>query len=478
MSSSFLTATELRRQDSEGPTVGYTQILGHSDVGGLVLDQLSLHELASLADAQPALLPSIEALREKWMRGCLEQSGGTFEWLATYGQKLDPDEAKLADAFAGSWMGAWRRLRALQTEFLTSYMPKLNQGLHLPETLPWGSEQWTRLHDLPKEAEMRDAFARCALFHPDLVDGCGDPQCDTYPVGVAFYRRVAQTAEGPLRPTGANSAYGDSLGPLRGAIYPGCGDVLNEEPVQEPISVSALLANLPSPIYVPRYTLPGGRWIERAIFDAAARSASFAALFVSEPPALTPAMALEVLRGVSQTIVKIGCKDGKDCEWDLPLCAKGEYDEEPDVTHDDEWDYISQLGIDQIEHSLKAQLRAVRDKYAIDDARFASAAASDTALGLEWEEGAGTNVQKAAAKALGAYKEELASLIEVQLRAVHGGGSLDAPSVYPIMLTRSDSMQHYWSAAPRYSNDHEGVQAIAFVGETWVLVVAGKSSSC
>ena len=46
------------------------------------------------------------------------------------------------------------------------------------------------------------------------------------------------------------------------------------------------------------------------------------------------------------------------------------------------------------------------------------------------------------------------------------------------MLTASDAMTDYWSAARDGSNDHEGVQAIACVSDTWVLVVAGKSSSC
>ena len=61
----------------------------------------------------------------------------------------------------------------IDIKFLTITVPKLNDGLHLPDTLPWGSEQWTRLHDLPKEAEMRDVFARCALFHTDLGSSRG-----------------------------------------------------------------------------------------------------------------------------------------------------------------------------------------------------------------------------------------------------------------------------------------------------------------
>ena len=55
---------------------------------------------------------------------------------------------------------------------------------------------------------------------------------------------------------------------------------------------------------------------------------------------------------------------------------------------------------------------------------------------------------------------------------------LDTPSVHPVMLTDSDLLSSYWSGAPNFDNDHEGVQAFAFVSEAWVLVVASKSSSC
>ena len=52
------------------------RILAH-DVGSIVLDGLSLHELSALARAQPRLAASIGALEERWLRGCFELCGGT-----------------------------------------------------------------------------------------------------------------------------------------------------------------------------------------------------------------------------------------------------------------------------------------------------------------------------------------------------------------------------------------------------------------
>ena len=49
-----------------------------SDVGGMVYDSLSLLELAALADAQPTQRAKIEALEERWLRGCFELCGGSL----------------------------------------------------------------------------------------------------------------------------------------------------------------------------------------------------------------------------------------------------------------------------------------------------------------------------------------------------------------------------------------------------------------
>lgn len=408
------------------------------------------------------------------MRGCLEICGGSLGWLKTWQHPIDKDGARLGAGCAHDWMTAWRTLEALRTEYLTKTLPKMADGLCLPETLPWGSEQWSCLRNLPQEAAMRDALARCALYHPSVVEGCGDPQMDTYPVGLAFYQRTA------LWDVGAKDedAIEEAIYGMQGAFYPECGDTIGEpiSHVGEPISLSQLLANLPSPVYIPRHSSirdMGGRRLERAIFDAAAHCAAFVALCVGEAPALTPAQALEVLGGTCEAIVKQQCEDMNDMEWDLPLGATSEYE-------DDDGEYLTKIGIDLIEDSVKVQLAAVAAKHAIAHAGLAAATAAGATLGLQWDASmaAVANVQDAIEAALVAHKDELAKLIDVQLRAVAGDGALDAPTVYPVSLTSSDSMQHYWSEAPQGENDHEGVQALAFVGETWALVVVAKSSSC
>ena len=479
MSSSYLAAAALRRQESEGAPTS-EQVLGHPDVSGLVLEHLSLPELSALADAQPTLLPRISALEEKWLRGCVALCGGTLDWLKTYKHPLDKEGTLLAAAAADSWMATWRTLAALRAEFLACTVPKLNDGLHLPETLPWGDEEWTRRYDLPLEAEMRDAFARCALYHPSLVEGCGDPQCDTYPVGVAFYRRTALSDLGAMDA----GAIEEAIVRMRGAFFPECSeDYVNdaEEAVLAPISVSALLANCPSPVYSPVYSPMGGRRLERAVFEAATSCAAFVALCVGEAPALKPAQALEALHGTCEVIVGKGCKGCGDSDWEIPAMGEhGEYDDDPEVTHGGDWEYISTLGIDQVEHALKAQLAAVATRHGVAHAGLAAATAADAALGLQWDDGmvGVATVKDAANMALAAHKEELAKLIDVQMRAVAGDDALDVPMVRPVMLTSSDANTRYWSGARDGDNDHEGVQALAFVSETWALVVAGKCPSC
>ena len=165
-----------------------------------------------------------------------------------------------------------------------------------------------------------------------------------------------------------------------------------------------------------------------------------------------------------------------------------------DDDDDDEYEYdddeeriVLELGIDMIESALKAKLAEVAAKHAIGHAGLAAAAATDAALGLQWDEtmaavqGKPKAMQHAAHAALVAHKEELATLIGVQLRALaaESGCDLDAPTVRPVMLTSSDAISaRCWSGAKDGSNDHEGVQAIACVSGTWALVVANKSSCC
>ena len=95
MSSSFLDAASLRRQDSLEPATS-AAVLGQADVGGLVFAQLSLTELVALADAQPSLLPNIAALEDRWLHGCLDAThgfaNGWLENLQDKGERLFQDD--------------------------------------------------------------------------------------------------------------------------------------------------------------------------------------------------------------------------------------------------------------------------------------------------------------------------------------------------------------------------------------------------
>lgn len=525
------------------------QLLAGSNCGGLVLDVLPLADLASLAATHPLLFAKIAALEERWMYGCVELCGANVNWL---------DDGDLDDT--SGWMETWHTLAALRTEYLTRMVPDLNAGLRLPETLPWGGEEWTRLTHLPWEAEMRDAFARCALNHPSITQGLLDPQCDTYPVGVAFYRRTPQTAEGPLGPV---EAYSDAIAGLRTAIRPNsCNDAICPEAmVLGPISVAALLANLPSPVKVGERDLFrdfGSPRVARAIWDAAMSCEPFVALCVGEEPqeiqvpsgsqpihygfmcdksgmdpivgprfhltgqnydlceeeyreldaveqavyeridvpvepvrfrALTPAQAIDVLHRTCQVIVKDKLGDtASDNDWEVPVADVGAYydEDEPDFDAGDEDSTISTLGIDQVERELKRQLAAVADEHGLTHAGLLAAAAADKPLGLRWDqrlldqldEAGEPRVDHAARAELEASKEELAGLIRSQLMAVHGGGAHADATVHPVMLTDSDCLRDYWSDAPRFDNDHEGLQAFAFISEDWALVLAATCASC
>lgn len=493
MSSSILDACAPRRQDNE--SLAMPAIIAHADIGDLVLGQhLSPVELAALAEAQPALHPKIKALEERWFRACIQLCGGSLEWTK-------PAKYEAACADADGWMAAWRALEALRTEYLTVTLPTLMLAC-LPETLPWGDETWTRLHDLPKERSMRDAFGRCALFYPSIIDGCNDPQCDAYPVGVAFYKRVA-LYKPPTQGLGDEEEYVDRIYQLRQAFYPDPHSAHDEETaVMAPMSVAAVLANLPSPIAQLEQLSVGWRGVPQgvplrrldiAIFAAVASCAPFVALCVGASPALTPLQALEVLSGTktrvrerlswadSNSYFKAG-RDG------IKLGDKGVYDDDDECDGAD-GEAITSIGIDQVEKELKASLAAVAAKYALSHAGLTSLADGTAPLGLKWDasieeerrkagaEGKGV-LLNAAASALAAHTAELSELMSTQLRTLHGDGPMEEPTVYPVMLTDSDDVCSYWSAARSGGNDHEGVQAFAFVSEAWVLVVASKSPSC
>ena len=127
----------------------------------------------------------------------------------------------------------------------------------------------------------------------------------------------------------------------------------------EPMSVSALLADLPSPVWVRKVRECvdefGYRRVDRAIFDAAARCARFVALCVGEAPALTPAQALEVLCGTCHVIVKEKLEYAKDCEWTIGVSQTVKYEDD-----EEEEGILEDLGIDMVESALKAKLVRVR----------------------------------------------------------------------------------------------------------------------
>ena len=135
MSSSFLEACSLRRQDSLEATTSAT-ILGHADVSEIVFEQLSLAELLALAEAQPALLPNIKALEERWLQGCLDATHGFANgWL-----KNVQDKGERIFAARG-WMDAFSMLMACRDEFLGGKWAKPSwMGEDGPRTAPlWGA---------------------------------------------------------------------------------------------------------------------------------------------------------------------------------------------------------------------------------------------------------------------------------------------------------------------------------------------------
>ena len=112
---------------------------------------------------------------KRWVRACLELCGGSFE----------------APIRCKTWREAFTRLEAARADFVRDTTRKAGSyGADArwapPPTLPFGAETWTRRE--PPDA-LRVAFERCGLLFPDLVDGAGDPQTDTFPVAVAVYDR-------------------------------------------------------------------------------------------------------------------------------------------------------------------------------------------------------------------------------------------------------------------------------------------------
>ena len=84
-------------------------------------------------------------------------------------------------------------------------MHTLNEGRTLPDTLSWGDETWTRVNDLPQEEALNDAFAHAMLYYPSVVEGCGDPQCDTYPIGIGFWSPACGRPRRPRVPSATSA---------------------------------------------------------------------------------------------------------------------------------------------------------------------------------------------------------------------------------------------------------------------------------
>lgn len=459
------------------------QILSH-DAGSIVLDGLSLPELSALAQAQPRLMPSISALEQRWLDGCFKLCGGTLAWLPS-----DP-----YTRFSGGWMTVWHTIRSLRADFITN-MHTLNEGRTLPDTLSWGDETWTRVNDLPQEEALNDAFAHAMLYYPSVVEGCGDPQCDTYPIGIGFYRRpAADTAppEGAIGHLGSVTladaegednyeALEDAILKLRRAIDPeGFDDVANDvrKAVMEPVSLSSLLEETPSCMGNSPPTSSAGRRLEQAIAAAIATCAPFVALCVGEAAPLTAAHAMEVLEGTRRQIVEEELEWARDSEWKVPIADASVYD-------DDDDELLITLGVDRIEAALKAQVAAVAAKHGASDPDGKLAGFAAAPCGVAWDTeladcitaGPENALAKATEATYQSIRAALAAPMKAQARAVHGDAPLDDATVYPIMLTNSDDLGSYWAPATPGDNDHEGVQTLGFVSEKWVLVVSGKSAS-
>lgn len=416
-------------------------ILSH-DVGTVVLDTLSLSELSALAKVQPRLMPTVSALEERWLRGCFELCSGTLEWMPS-----DPDGTHFSESnAAGGWMAAWHTIHSLRTEFITR---TLNSGKALPDTLTWGEETWTRL---PHEEALSEAFADAMLYHPSAIEGCGDDQCDTYPVGVGFYRRPpADTAppEGAIGHLGSVTVGVDgvhanlrrAITGIRRAIDPGgCDDqVFNDEPVRavmEPVSLVSLLETAPSCMgkKPPRgRQSPRGRRLEQAIAGAIATCAPFVALCVGEAAPLTAAHALEVLEGTRRHIVEGDLEWARDNEWDVPIAHESIYDEDDDDEYEDHEACLTTFGLDRVEAALKAQVAAVAAKHGVADTHGRLAAFAAAPCGLAWDAELANCVaaspETALAEATKARLQELraalAAPMAAQARALHA--ERDAP---------------------------------------------------
>ena len=267
---------------------------------------------------------------KRWVRACLELCGGSFE----------------APIRCKTWREAFTRLEAARADFVRDTTRRAGSyGADArwapPPTLPFGAETWTRRE--PPDA-LRVAFERCGLLFPDLVDGAGDPQTDTFPVAVAVYDRdwdaVEEADDGAcsyvLGKAGAgNAALAESLYKLAAATGSKALETLEDDDAPRLVgkvrTVRQLLEAGPSPVLAPRADLLRGRCLELMVTKAIADCDAFVAFCASR---LTPAQGLKVVRDAVQSLgyngdsLRSTCAD---CDGAVRLAAVAPEDNDGDV---------------------------------------------------------------------------------------------------------------------------------------------------
>ena len=440
---------------------------------------LSLEALEALSDSDENLRGDIEALEERWMNGCAEACSCTLQWLKTWNHAVDKDFVRLGAA--NSWMGTWKLLKSLRKEYISSSVPKLNDGMRIPDTLYWGREEWIRKSDLLHESELQNILELAALYYPHFVAGCGDDQCDIYPVGVGFYGRPAQAEGAPLGP---KESYAANIEKLYKGIGGRSNDAFEDQASAltkaEPITLSSLLDAVP----IPARSIPErsenrviahighpARRLDQAIWRSCMKCPALVALCIGGTPVFTPLQTLQILEGASRRIAD-DFEWAGDEDWELPMGEPGDEDT---------------LGINLVEEALKAELLSARGAFGLaSNETLAKISAPDYPLHLAWADDAlsgegtsSTRLLDASRKTLYEHNEGLKKLIGEQLAACgenqgEGGESL----LYPIMISNSDMLKTVWHGAGQFDNDHEGLNALAFVSKTFAMVVAFKYSSC
>ena len=459
---------------------------------------------------------------KRWVRACLELCGGSFE----------------APIRCKTWREAFTRLEAARADFVRDTTRKAGSyGADArwapPPTLPFGAETWTRRE--PPDA-LRVAFERCGLLFPDLVDGAGDPQTDTFPVAVAVYDRdwdaVEEADDGAcsyvLGKAGAgNAALAESLYKLAAATGSKALETLEDDDsprlVGEVRTVRQLLEVGPSPVLAPRADLLRGRCLELMVTKAIADCDAFVAFCASR---LTPAQGLKVVRDAVQSLGYNGDslrETCADCDGAVRLAAVAPEDNDGDV-------YV--VGADAVARKLREAAAAVAGG-GVPEFPLAFAETDVEAFlkdVLRREDGALREAIRRELRAAEGLPERptprkgarvLApwtdgTLYAAKVTAVEGasvslvfddGDTRDSVAwaacelpdfldddavdsdeddesdgnddVVPLGLSLSDRMSLFPGAGLKDgSNDHEGHMACVYVAPTWALLLLYKTASC